>query len=396
MKIKKIIIQGEFLEAYLYFDFLWLIQRDGTVFAFDIEKFCKNELNGSGNAASHLFADNKRLTSSHHMRNDGRELRHLLASKSAIEVSWDILLKYSYVLPTAMKIKSVLDLKFYYGRAYLGLDSGITQFGVMGRDELSEVPLGKSAHNIISSELVSDMQGRQFQCRFGAVAVACGKSGGYIGVGAINEDYKWRVEFEQFAPESFGVELNGEAISNLLSNNRVEFYASTTNKAVTSPIERDEDLRLRLEITGAKEISHADLSENVNRIISIKYPMARPFLFKSAVWLMTETSFVRLKFTEYDAVNHDDKFLNNPKEWPAAKNLPGRVLSTSSTELGIIAECDDDAYILHEKEWQKIISDSVYSIRGYPHSRRYKKVATAVALDRVEMMAIVDPSKFAC
>lgn len=107
-------LHGAYVEAYLYFDFAWLISKDGLIRAFDIDEYCSKRLNGSGNAVSKLFANNQRLT----LGKPDPEVDRLLETQISIDVSENDLECFSYTFRSLVDFESILDLRFYYGRAF--------------------------------------------------------------------------------------------------------------------------------------------------------------------------------------------------------------------------------------------------------------------------------------
>src|SRR4051812_24043804 len=114
MRIKRLILPGRYVEAYLYFDFAWLFSKDGVVRAFDIARYCAERLNGEGGAAERLFSNNQMLpqyaTASPAVE---QALASLLSSNRPIDVSAADVDLYSYIFPTGAACRSVLDVRFY-------------------------------------------------------------------------------------------------------------------------------------------------------------------------------------------------------------------------------------------------------------------------------------------
>jgi hypothetical protein len=379
MRSKRLILLGDYVEAYPYFDFIWLIAASGSIMAFDVTAYCQKRLNGSGSAAVKIFADNQRIHG-----NPDPQVEILLDSASPIEVSSEDVEKFSYIFETTLNFRSVLDLRFYYGRAYIGLDASIRQFAARGREDLDQSHLGRTATQTLGEMLVSDVPAREFQCRYGAVGAACGKEGGWIGIGANDTEPSWRIQLKKFAASSFSLEFNGDAVSNLSEARRIDLYSSSIHRKIKDDSRKwptiEEHELLELESVGSR--AFASQTSALNNFIGRNKPTERVFLFKSTVWSITSSGVVRLRMAERD------RMLSTPSEWRIADAPPDRVLSTATTESGVLAECDERVFILHKEKWTEIISEPVYSVRGYLTSKRYRNVVTAVMLDRVELIAI--------
>ncbi len=230
MRIKRLQLAGHFVEAYLYFDYAWLFSKDGVVRAFDLSKYCEDRLNGEGGAAMAVFSDNRRLKAQQGVsESEPTALTRLLASDTPIQVPVQDVDRYSHIFQTAGTCRSILDIRFYNGRAFVGTDDGISQFIALGREDLREHPLGRS-NTGLSDQKVSDWPARQIQGRYGAVTAACGPDGGIVGVGVGVERRDRRVVFEQFAERSYAVEMNGNAVSSLATSTRWNSMPWTAGK----------------------------------------------------------------------------------------------------------------------------------------------------------------------
>ncbi|MES2449634.1 MAG: hypothetical protein V4610_03610 [Pseudomonadota bacterium] len=376
-------LHGRYVEAYLYFDFAWLISKDGLIRAFDIEEFCKGRLNGSGNAASKLFANNQRLF-------PGRvdpEIDRLLTTE-AIDVSEDDLERFSYTFKSHVDFKSVLDIRFYYGRAFYSTEKSIQQFTAQGRDDLEFYGIGRTVKEPLKQRHVSDFASRQFQCRYGAVSAACGRDGGLIGFGASSDESNWEVDFDRFASRSYGIELNPDAISNLRTPTQVEFYHAQSARVtpdLSNKVMNEEGSPDKLELTTVDGPGYQEQTKLIaNLVEEVGLTPKRVFLFKSTLWIEFENGTMR----RVNATK-DDKISDAPTISPSFA-APGRVLSTSLTNIGVIAESDDQVFLYQNKRWHVLVDDQVHSVRGYMNSRRYKHVVTAVRRDKVELISLIN------
>lgn len=376
-------LHGAYVEAYLYFDFAWLISKDGFIRAFDIEEYCSKRLNGSGNAASKLFANNQRLTP----EKLDPEVDRLLQAQSSIDVSENDLERFSYTFKSLVDFKSVLDVRFYYGRAFYSTEKSIQQFTAQGRDDLEFNGIGRTVKQPLHERHVSDSPCRQFQCRYGAVSAACGRDGGLIGFGASSEESKWEIDFGKFAAQSYGIELNPDAISNLRTPTQVEFYRAQSERAtagVSNRLQSEEGRPDKLELTTVGEAGYEEQTKLIANLVKrVGQAPKRVFLFKSTLWIEFENGTMRrVLATEADKVS------DNPTISPSFK-APGRVLATSLTSIGVIAEGDDQVFLRQNNRWHVLVDDQVHSVRGYMNSRRYRHVVTAVRREQVELISLL-------
>ncbi len=300
MRIKRLVLPGRFVDAYLYFDFAWLFSKDGTVRAFDIARYCDQRLNGEASAAIALFSNNPDLGL--YRSPSGQEdpaLTSLFSDDAPIEVSASDVDGYSYIFQTKGVCRSILDVRFYNGRAFVGADNGIVQFIALGRDDLQDSKVGRSAIASLQDQRVSELPARQILGRYGAIVAACGAAGGVVGLGAGTEDRNWRIEFSSFAERSYGIELNGNAISSLVSGTAVELYA-VDRRAVTkrSASAFADDLRDSLELTKVTGRGFDTQDARLNRLIASVPGATRTFLFKDTFWVLSQDGFFRFRFAE--------------------------------------------------------------------------------------------------
>ena len=384
MRRKRLVLPGGFVDAYVYFDFAWLFSKDGVVRAFDLRKYCEEKLNGEGAVAAALFSNNQLL--GQYLGSGGQEattLTQLLLSEEPIEVSAQDVDGYSYIFNAFEACRSVLDVRFYNGRAFVGVDNGIVQFLALGRDDLQGSQLGHAAVDSLQGQRVSDLPARQLRGRLGTVAAACGPAGGLVGFGASTEDRNWRINFQSFAERCYGIELNGLAVSSLTNSTAIELYSVSHRAVQQQPANVAlDDERDNWELTGVKGRGFGKEDSQLNRLITELPGAVRTFLFKETFWVLAQDGFYYFRFVEGGEISIPHRAVT--KEKP-----PGRVLSTSGSKAGVIVESDDEVFVLNENRWTVLISEPVHSVRGYPSSKRYQRLVTAVARDRVELSAIL-------
>lgn len=376
-------LHGRFVDAYLYFDFAWLVSRDGLVRAFDIERYCLEKLNGIGRSAANLFANNQDIAIAQLSEN----LTRLLDGETVIDVTEADVDDYSYIFQFGFDFKSIFDLKFYYGRAYLSTEKSIQQFTARGRRDLEVSLDGRTSRSKLSEKHVSDRASRQFQCRYGAVSAACGKNGGLLGLGASSDDPEWEIAFDEFTDQSFSIELNSNALSSLRTPTQVELFQAHSDRSLRQKVRsrsEDEGNRDGLELKGVDGRGFEHQAARIRDLINTTGEgVRRVFLFKNTVWVETEGGKLRSVRTA-----KQDTLVDEPEVGPEFSS-PARILSTANTKMGTVVEGDDQVFLRRSGRWNVLVDDQVYSVRGYLNSKRYQNVITAVRRRQVDLITIV-------
>jgi hypothetical protein len=383
MRLKRLILPGRFVDVYLYFDFAWLFAKDGSVRAFDIATYCGSRLNGDGAAAVALFANNRELETGSALREN---VNRLLGTAETIEAAAHDVDRFSYIFEHVLSFKSLLDARFYYGRGYIGTDNNIVQLQARNRQDLNAEHLGRKSRDSLGPRNVSERPARAFQCRFAAIGAACGHAGGLIGFGAANRDTDWTVRFQPFAERSFGLALNGNAVTNLANRHTVQLYAARLNKGSSHSLPWElEEVKKPARLEALEGLSYPSETASLNRIFD-RDDAAGVFLFAETAWQFSlDGSARRVRLTD-----RDHNLRSNLSPVAIRSKLPGRVLAVSSTNSGVLAETDDQVLIMSQGEWVSLINEVVYSIRGYQTSKRYQNVVTAVTRDRAELISVRD------
>ncbi|KAK0360313.1 hypothetical protein LTR94_027797, partial [Friedmanniomyces endolithicus] len=260
-------------------------------------------------------------------------------------------------------------------------------FKALDRDNLDFGGLGRTAKTPLNQRRVSDLASRQFRCRYGAVSAACGKNGGLIAFGTNTEESEWEISFQEFASQSYGIELNTDAISNLRTPTQVEFYHAESGRtalSVQNKLEAEESGRQEVELMTVGGLDYQEQSAQFRELIEHAGSSAkRMFLFKSTIWVeFHDGTIKRLAATDRNQITE------NPRELGSFA-APGRVLSTDNTEMGVVVESDDRVFLRRPKLWVTLVNDQVHSVRGYMNSKRYRNIVTAVRRECVELIALV-------
>lgn len=391
---KRMVLEGDYVEAFLYFDFLWLFDNDGGVYAFDLETYVEKELNGSGNAARKLFARNDEL-----VLLSGRaraslqtpDLQKLVASEAPITVPARDVLGYSIHVDAGTALRRPLDVRMYNGHAFVSVPGGLALFEAFDREDASAVRMGSTRHAIQTrAERVFDSgTPLQIQCRLGALSIACGGEGLHGAVGALDQGW-WRPDLNQIADVSFCCEVARAGISSVPEAVGLELRSVVTADAPATArkLRKDE---------GAEPVAimkiEKDVDEEAGRqfehIVMTASPLGgtaeQTFLSTtSAYTLFSDGKMARTGLTAKNAFGD--------AKWDGVR-LPspeGDVIGMTTTAGKMIAETHEDVQLLDSKEWVRIYDEPVLRVRGYPNSKWYRHLVTVVGKGRVELIFLCD------
>lgn len=394
MIVKRMVLEGNYVEAFLYFDYLWLFDNEGGVRAFDLELFIDAELNGSGNAARKLFARNDEL-----VRPDGwvtasaqiGAVQRFIGGEQVVAVSARNVDEYSIHVDAGSALRRPLDVRMYNGHVFVSVPGGLAQFEAFGREDVPPSSLG-SAHRSLASraERVFD-EGTplQIQCRLGALSLACGGEGLFAGTGASDQG-RWTPKLDAIAEVSFGCEVSRAGISSIADEADLELRPVTTAASI-APFRRSRGDEAAEPITIVR--IGPDVDENAGRrfrttlaqMRSRGVQPAQTFLSTtSAFTLMSSGRMVRTSLT------HDNAF--SPADWDGTlQDAPeGDVIGMTTTAGKMLAETHEDVQILHRGRWLTLFEEPVLRVRGYPNSKWYRQLVTIVAEGRTELVFICD------
>ncbi len=392
MILKRLVVPGHFVEAHLYFDFLWLIDAGGSVRALDLATFIDARLNGEGAAAHRLFARNDQLVTdrfSARASEQRPDVQRLLQSDKPITLSEKDVEEFSFHFGAEEDLEQPLDVRFYSGRAYVGAPGGLFQFMAPGRDDLSgSTRRGAASRPLRLKRVFDEGTPRQIQCRFGSVNFACGPEGGFVGLGALTADDGWEPKARKIVATSFFTEVNRAGIGHVGEAAELQL-AGTRMSSSLGPVPRDDQAE-RLEVTDveAKDDEAMDRAKRALRSNtgSDVTPERMYLTTAQALVVMSDGSLRMFAYAK------DAEFLHTKAHITALKPPPGRILATTTTCGKIVAECDDDIFVLNRSSgrwtWQKIFGEPVYSVRGYPASKWYRQMLTIVAEGRTELVFI--------
>lgn len=219
MIIRRLSLPGNFVEAFLYFDFLWLVSPEGDIWAFDIKQFVEAKFSDPiiARQCTMAFARNDQI-SNPFANFDTNSVPY------NVEVTRGELEQYSRVFDTRLDFRSILDMRCYYGRVFLATDNSVRQLTALSRSDLAHVSLGRRANGQMGGDVVHDARCVQFRCQFGIISAACANDGGFYAAGASSLDPSWRATFSRFTSHSLATEFVADRLTNIPDINGVEFY----------------------------------------------------------------------------------------------------------------------------------------------------------------------------
>ncbi|USR02385.1 hypothetical protein [Sphingomonas aerolata] len=389
MILKRLVIPGNFVEAHLYFDFLWLIDSEGAIKALDLAEYIEARLNGDGGAAHKLFARNDRLvTSGNFTRASDQtpDVQRLLGSSEPIVMSSGDVDRFSYHHIAHHQLEEPLDVRFYNGRAFVGVPGALVQFRAPGRRDLSiEAARGSKGKQLNARRVFDEGTPIHLQCRFGIINIACGAEGGFYGLGALSSDTRWEVHPTKIVQTSFYAEVNAAGIGHVGSAARLHL-SGTRMRNVDGPISND-DQSERREVASVDD-EDMEAMARADRITHGKSDDVRAermyLTTKQALVIMSDDSLRLFAYAK------DAEFLHTDARVIELPSPASRILSTTTTCGKIVTECDDEICVLDKWKWHRIFDEPVYSTRGYPSSKWYRQLLTIVAEDRTELVFICE------
>ncbi|MBF0678791.1 MAG: hypothetical protein IR164_07625 [Devosia sp.] len=387
MNKKSIVIEGNFVEAYLYFDHLWLISAHGETWAFDISLYLSESDPSTFEVARAVFANNDQLApgqqffSYDHL---GQPTRDYLDTGD-LHITSAELEQYSVIFDTRISARSVMDMRCYYGRAFVATENQVIQLRVLNRADLDHVGRGFRANGQLGGWKVHEARCLQFRCGFGALNISCGDDGGLYSTGASSDDVNWRPAFKSFAGKSTASEYIAERLVSVGGDLKVDLFHSLMKaRGSASPEEMlGEEEKAEKELIGLER----DQGDEVDAIYKSMDEIAgdkewqprRVFFSKSKIWLCGPKG-------QLASVNVAERSQwINPTASTRMPGLDSTVLRISTSGAGLLAELDESAVLYADRRWQTIFDGAVYSVRGYPQSKRYTKMITAVGEDRAQL-----------
>ncbi|MFY8093529.1 MAG: hypothetical protein ACOVN0_08615 [Niveispirillum sp.] len=392
MRVSRLTLDGEFIEAFLYYDFLWLLTRDGEAWAFDMTAYLNDEVASNDPDAVMAFTrndqmprDNRGYVDSQFKKKVSREF-----GRDGLYVEKKIVHKYSRVFKAFDNdAKSVLDFRCYYGRGFIATESRVFSLQMLGRTDLNHMQLGGYGNGALQGSPMADFRCRQFRTNFGMITAAAGPDGAWYASGLLANNPKSEIKFKRFSEKSVATEVMAGQVANVISQNSLRFFETDIH-----PIQNEdhclEDEQQKQEIDNI-ESENTTYTDKVNGSLQAienekKTVFTKTFLSKSKIFASDNKNILHtISITE-------NNMLKDPERTEPYPCAPGPILSLTFSAGGkAIVELDDRVCMWnsYKKTWDDIFDGEVYSVRGYPGSRWYQNLVTLVGDDRVELSFIV-------
>ncbi len=390
MRFKRLILPGDFVEAFLYFDFLWLVHEAGDVWAFDIAACMHAKFPSDADTATMVFARNDLLSSNSTFENfeDFSPAVRAFIDQGDVELTREELERFSRIFDTKIDARSVLDMRCYYSRAYIATEKSVVQFKLFGRDQLAHVSVGARANGQLGGVKVHDAKCLQFRSQYGVISAACGTDGAwYAREASSGLDTGWTAKFEKFATVSHATEFVADRLTSIASFKKLDVFRTkrqNSNRIQTKPpIDSGSEVTEREEITevsGIDEDIEAGVAKELSQASStVEFPPVKLFLTRNVLFAFHANAAV----TTIRLADHGEVVA--PRARQVSKS-PGPVLSSSTSSLGLLIELDEAVCVLSGNRWQQIYDGPVYSVRGYPGAKWYRRLVTAVGDGRTELI----------
>ncbi|WP_342107774.1 hypothetical protein [Methylobacterium sp. SI9] len=391
MIVKRLRIEGNFVEAFLYFDYLWLVHASGEVAAFDIEAYLCAVTGDEFQAARTVFARNDLLDQPNFgnasVGQQNQSIQRFVQSDTLDVMARDVE-RYSILFDTRIQSKSILDMRCYYGRTYISTEKQILQFSAFGRSDLAHLKPGYKGNGRLGGATVHDSRCLQFRAQHGVVSAACGRDGGFYAAGANSADAAWKATFRRFASQSRATEFLSDTVANVKTGTDLELYSTRkTESSSNDDSSSVDEERADYIISELEEvIESSSLTGGIDLIADLK-----------------KTSFKRLFLTRRGGFAQDDNLrihsirlvennrLSSPKAGAIFPATSSDVLSLTTCPMGIIAELDDAVVVLSGGRWSALYDQAIFSVRGYPTAKWYKNLITLVGEDRAEILFVCRP-----
>ena len=394
MIVKRLRLEGRFVEAFPYLDHLWLVGEGGEIYAFDTSRFATERLATEADAAEAVFARNDRLGADTRRIDADSLPAHLvrfLTETGDVDVPESLVERYSTIFDVRLQARSVLDFRCYYRRAYVATEGGIVQLRLLDREAMRHIGLGARGNGRLRGERVHDGKCIQLRSRYGVVSAACGRDGGLYARGAASDERSWVADFRSFAPRSLATEFMGAGLANVPGSGNLEIYETTRgegagSRSATSSSGSEDAEEARGSIEGIGERSPDGDALNA---------------FLGAAQDRTGAPFKRLFLTTrglfaFDAANNTRSFAvaleSGLDTTPGGRNLakaPGDVMGFSTSPCGILIETEAAVHVLNGGRWTTLLDEPVYGARGYPSSKWYRHLVTLVAEQHVDLCFVL-------
>lgn len=371
--IAKLLIPGDFDDAFAYMGRLICLTCERTVRSFNLES-CAEALDevfaSSAPAATYLFARNDWFRSG--------PFRAILSNSTIRQAFAQNLERFAAEISGAgdifaaetefgldISVESIVDLQLYASRMYLGTSQGLFDLEVDWSDMR---PLGPPRHRH-DARCLSILPG------YGAIHSSCGTEGLFSAFGELvgwsTVDRKHHLQ--QVAPASMRADWTHYDLVNYASNSEPTLFHTEHGKQrlsdrqtrhVVFGIGRSSDVHTVFDELASHDVARDDVQYIFNSHNSFFINVFDGRFFSLGVKRGPEGA-VRITAGKEQAV------------------LGGRVLAATANSLGLVIETDEKVMLLSGGEWKTLHEGPALSVRAFPASKRYRNMVTIVTEDGV-------------
>jgi hypothetical protein len=378
VKAARVLIEGDYVDAYLYGGLLLVWDSKGRlviVTTDSIAKAAARVAETSPGVARSAFVDNK-LLDGDGVGSLGSVLDSPLARQNGDE-------------PTSIPMKAldahyfdvasdaaVLDLMATYGQLFISTDDSLLSV----RFDRSEVtkPRARLNHRCLATTP-----------RYGAVTASCADVGTWILFNEYNPQRSSAAHVDQIDPSTtvrhswMGLTLLSYGEQNQVSPFRAVVEKHEGHKVATS-VERAMILTTTVDgrYTGG-DVSEIDLAAADFDLLVGRTAAVDDDLVDAMRRADFSTSFTGVVFTATRGVLHAtfasnwSGYLHQSGERVEVGRVPGRVLSACDTTGGFVIETEESLFYASSDGSTVLLNREVISVRSYPRSKRHRRAITA-------------------
>jgi len=254
---------------------------------------------------------------------------------------------------------------------------------------MSHLGVGVRANGQMGGARVHDGRCRQFRCKFGAINISCGTDGGFYAAGASAADVGWQARFNRFAEASVATEFVADRVTNIATDLGVRLFSTVTQPSSGNSMSaRDDEENVEREIV---EIGESDFSEDQALGETIIELSARNEWTPRRLFLSRRKLYACGPSGQLASIARADKsgLLATYSPAKALPSLPSDILRMTTCSAGLVAELDEASYLYSNNQWHLIFDGPAYTIRGYPTSRWYRNLITAVGDGQTDLIFVV-------
>lgn len=250
---------------------------------------------------------------------------------------------------------ALLDMLIYYDRLYLATNGGLYSIAPF---DASEPPVGSlNTDRKVADACYSASAG------LGTIAASCGRNG----LRLILDDFRWSASSRRArkaSDESIRAEIGSGSVVNHRSHFDYEFLAATVEETQKGPVLIG---TRKTKMSQSHQIDH-QLSDEGQNIEFTLWDQSRLVVFERGVALSVSVM-----------ASGGQRQLNRIRQVGAYQNLIGRVISAARVGRQFAVESDESVAFVSADDARRIDTGPIVSLRTYPNSRRYRRLATATS-----------------